>query len=174
MPKSSQTNRRMIAQRLRFNVANAREFVVSGNYDAFKREFAAAFDAVEPERFDAKTGQVVGGGGPDYHTRMEAVKLYAQVAGFVGTQSTFLLQLNASLGVKNEEELRQFVEAGRKFLDSEQDASLTAEQYGQIALDMLIRVAPKAPALIDSAIERLTAIRGSTTAQDAPSANGDG
>ena len=162
MPKSSQTNRRMIAQRLRFNVANAREFVVSGNYDAFKREFAAAFDATDED------------GQPDYHTRMEAVKLYAQVAGFVGTQSTFLLQLNASLGVKNEEELRQFVEAGRKFLDSEQDASLTAEQYGQIALDMLIRVAPKAPALIDSAIERLTAIRGSTTAQDAPSANGDG
>jgi hypothetical protein len=106
---------------------------------------------------------------PDLGIRGWWSDLYARIAGMSGPASVLVLQLNASLGVKDETELRELVEDGRKFRDSSRDATLSPRQYGDMALDMVEKVMR-----LDADFAALVRERIGTNgrAQDAPSTNG--
>ena len=163
----SPRERRQVANSFRLMPDRLRERIMARNYKRFFVAFYEAFDAVEPDRYDAKTGAVVGGGGPDHRIRMEAVKLYAEIAGLKGTESRIIFQLNTTLGVKNESELREMVELGKRFAASRNGDGQSPEALWPRVAQLAEMIAPRmSEAEVRSHAERLLALCGSGSAAE--------
>ena len=69
---------------------------------------------------------------------VQAVRLYCELAGAVGAQNTFILQLNQTLGIRDEAELRSLVESGRRLQTLTADATSSLESFRDEALGVLL------------------------------------
>jgi hypothetical protein len=102
------------------------------------------------------------------------LKLYAEIKGIIGTRSALVLQINATLGVRNEDELRELVAAGRRLKDRT-DTTKTPLEYGRDAIQLLALCARKEPGLLVEVEAMLHALRGASSAEVIEgSTNGDG
>ena len=159
---------RQLQNAMRYAPEKIKGELVGRNHGKFQERFAESFDA---EKGCAKCGTLA----VDYSVRLEACKTYGAFAGMLGSQSQIILNLNASLGVRDEAELRELVESGRALKRSEQDVSKTvgdiADETIQLLADCIRRdptIAARARAAIDA-----VAPQGRTAAMDEPSMNGD-
>lgn len=150
-----------MANAMRFAPDKLRDAVVGKNWSKFVERFAEAFDACTPE------------GDPDHRARGQAQALYAQISGMVGPQSQIIVQLNASLGVRDEAELRELVDAGRRYREAESNATITAQDLWPKAAQALLLCAPRmARSEVESLAQRLMAMIGTDHGDGAPSENG--
>lgn len=107
---------------------------------------------------------------PDLAERRAWTELVARIAGMAGTQSQALVVLLGELGVRDQSELRDVVEAGKRFRSEAENASLSPREYGNLALDMVERVMRLDDEFAALARERIS---GRTTGNGLPHVNGD-
>lgn len=130
-----------------------KQAIAEQNYDAALRELSSAIDTGAPW----------------------AIRCWLECVGAVGSTQQVIINLNAQLGVRDESELRELVEAGRKVRESHNDVSKAASDLIDDGLALAELAARKVPLTVEqgSRADRLPR-EGRTLAQDAPHVNGDG
>jgi hypothetical protein len=108
---------------------------------------------------------------PDLDRRATWTEIVLRVMGIGGTQSQLVVALFAEVGVKDKDELLALAEAGRRFRDEANNATLSPVDYGTLALDMVERVMRLDDGFAATVRQRL-GMHGQ--AHDAPHVNGDG
>lgn len=136
-PYLNSRERNQVANAMRFMPDKAKDAILGRNAAKFDERFSEAFDATDEA------------GGPDWRTRMDALKLYAAIAGYSGAQSTIVLALFGKLGVRNEDELLERWEAGARLLEAEGSEPDPARLCA-LALDTLKALAPGVQGAVES------------------------
>jgi hypothetical protein len=177
MPEAlSKSDANKMAWRMRSMPEAMREKLARVGYRGFFATMAGAFDAVEPERYDAKTGEVIGGGGPDWRARLIAAGLYAKCTGLDASASVVMVNFFAKYGAKGEDELAQWVELGKRFEESRANAAIGPRELAPVAAEAYRKCLPALdPKDVESFARGLLAAIGCTDmAQEAPEVNGNG
>ena len=85
-----------------------------------------------------------------------------------GTMAVFM-----RFGVRDEAELGELVEAGRKFRETTNDTTMTPLDYGELALEMLVKVMPLDAQFAERAQERIGAMRDSRGTASVSASSGE-
>jgi hypothetical protein len=101
------------------------------------------------------------------------LRLFAEAMKWVGATTNIAAIFVQQLGVRDEKELGQLVEAGKRFRESMNDVSQTPEELGAKALELLLLCCPRSPGLADEAMKRLVLMSTARMLEE-PSGNGDG
>lgn len=103
------------------------------------------------------------------------LNLFGQAMRWVGATVNIANIFLERAGVRTMEELTEYLEAGKRFKLSQNNATLTPAEYGIEAMSMLKAVGQAKPELVAGWIEELESMRGTHGgAGDAPHANGNG
>ena len=108
---------------------------VDGNYDA---ALAGLKRAIEGS--GVRCGHCNQYGAPEPW----ALRAWLEAAGAVGAMSQVVVNLHASMGVRNEDELRALVESGRR-LERMNDGQISDEEYFDAAYDLMRNLLRKRP-----------------------------
>ena len=150
--------------------------IVGGNWRQLIANFKLGMSA------NLLTRQGHDSGLPDLAERRAWSELVLRTAGMVGPQSTIMVALLGEIGVKDNDELRELVESGRRMRQLRDDASISHEAMRDNALELLRDLIRLHPEWRDGVLEMLGAVshatvleseNGSTKGDGAPHVNGD-
>lgn len=99
-----------------------------------------------------------------------ALRAWLEAAGVVGAMSQVVVQVHQSLGVRDERELAELVESGRRMEQLKADASTSLEEYANEAAEMLLQVFRERPELREGVMMKLN---GTQSAESKPMPNAD-
>jgi hypothetical protein len=99
------------------------------------------------------------------------LNLFAQAMKWVGATTNIAAIFIQQLGARDEKELVQLVEAGRRVRESMNDVSQTPDELGRKALELLLLCCPRAEGLADEAIAKLGVLSKASVVENG---NGNG